>query len=175
VTGLLKGSVELFSGNPHGLIVILLSGLAGIVVDMVWLAAGRRDRLVVYMVAGGLGAASNLLAFKFILSIPAYRSMNIALLVIAAVAFASGAVLAGALGWSLMRGLHRAGIVATYCPSRSGRDTGPAWLSIGVFGVLVAVIGTAVYFSLLRQARPADGKTPAATSAASSAATSPVQ
>ena len=36
VTALLKGSVELLSGNPHGLLVLLYSFFGGIAVDVVW-------------------------------------------------------------------------------------------------------------------------------------------
>ena len=55
VTGLLKGSVELLSGNLHGLLVVLYAVLAGVCVDLVWLLLGRRDRPVTYLLAGGLG------------------------------------------------------------------------------------------------------------------------
>jgi energy-coupling factor transport system substrate-specific component len=110
VTGLLKGTVEFLSGNPHGLIVVFISGLAGIFVDLGWLLSGLRHRLVVYMLAGGVGAASNLLIVRLLVGAPASRSVNLALLALALVAFVSGAILAGALGWSLLHALRRAGV-----------------------------------------------------------------
>ena len=160
VTGLLKGAVEFLSGNPHGLIVVLLSGMAGIVVDLVWILAGQRHRLVVYMLAGGLGAASNLLVFKLIVALPAYRSLNLVLIAIAVVAFISGAVLAGILGWSLLKALRRAGLVGTRWPHCSERRTASAWLGIGAFGLLVVFVGTAIVFSLSGAENPGSGKRP---------------
>ena len=79
MTGLLKGAVELLSGSKHGPIVFLLSALAGLCVDIVWTLTGRRNRLAAYMLAGGLGAASNLLVFKFVFALPAHRAVNVGL------------------------------------------------------------------------------------------------
>jgi len=70
VTGLLKGTVELLSGNLHGLLVILYAVLAGVGVDLVWLLLGRRHRPVTYMLAGGVGTASNVLVLPFLASLP---------------------------------------------------------------------------------------------------------
>jgi energy-coupling factor transport system substrate-specific component len=161
VTGLLKGAVEFLSGNPHGLIVVLLSGIAGIVVDLVWLPAGRRGGLLIYMLAGGLGAASNLLVFKLIVALPAYRSLNLALLAIAVIAFISGAILAGLLGWSLLQALRRAGVVGTVDQWSSRRPTASVWLGIGASGLLGVLIGTAVFFSLSGSAKSDGGESAA--------------
>ena len=146
-TGLLKGAVELLSGNPHGLIVVLMSGLGGLCVDLVWVLTGRRDRLVAYMLAGGLGAASNLLVFKFIYSLPAHRMVTLGLAALGAVAFVSGALLAGVLGWSLMGALARAGVTGPRRPAGAGPAGMRIWLGAGALGVLALLLGTAVYFS----------------------------
>lgn len=147
VTGLLKGAVELFSGNSHGLLVFLLSGFGGVVVDLVWLVVRRRDRLLIYMLAGGLGAASNLLVFKFVFSLPSYRWVNLGLLLLAVVAFVSGVFLAGLLGWSLIQGLRRAGVVGTQRPITNGCSNVHTWLRLGLVGLALAAIGTAMHFS----------------------------
>jgi energy-coupling factor transport system substrate-specific component len=149
VTAVLKGVVELLSGNPHGLIVVLLSGLGGVVVDLVWLLAARRDRLGVYLAAGGFGAASNLLVFKLMFSLPSNRAVTTGLWVLAGVAFASGVLLAGLLGWSLMHALRRAGVVGTQRPTDDGPAAGPAAaparLGAGAIGGLVVLTGVALY------------------------------
>jgi energy-coupling factor transport system substrate-specific component len=115
-TALLKGVVELLSGNPHGLIVVLMSGLAGVVVDLAWSLTGRRVGVITFMLVGGLGAASNMLIFKFVLSLPSQRAVNLALFALAGIAFLSGVVLAGALGWSLIQALRRAGAAGVQGP-----------------------------------------------------------
>jgi len=154
LTALLKGAVELLSGNPHGLIVLLMSTLAGIAVDVVWLIARRRDRLVTYMLAGGLGAASNLLVFKIIYSLPSGRAVNLGLAALTGVAFISGAVLAGLLGWSLMDALRRAGVVGTQRPGPTGPPGARVWVGLGLVTCVVLFCGIAFFYSSVRGHSP---------------------
>jgi energy-coupling factor transporter ATP-binding protein EcfA2/ABC-type thiamin/hydroxymethylpyrimidine transport system permease subunit len=109
--GLLKGAVELLSGNPRGVLVLAYSGLAGLTVDAVWLLLGRRDRQSTYLLAGGLGAASNVPVLAASASLPGQNAVRGGLAVLASVAFISGLMLAGVLGWWLMQMLRRAGVV----------------------------------------------------------------
>ncbi|MFH0981047.1 MAG: ECF transporter S component [Planctomycetota bacterium] len=161
VTGLLKGAVELLSGSRHGLVVVLVSGLAGLTVDGVWILTGRRDRLVSYVLAGGLGAASNLLVFKLFYSLPSHRAVTIALAALTPVAFVSGAVLAGLLGWSLMDALRRAGVAGIQSPRETGPPGGRAWVGAGLLAFAAAVIGTALFFaSAPGKAEPPDHAPP---------------
>jgi energy-coupling factor transport system substrate-specific component len=163
LTGLLKGAVELLTGNPHGLLVLLMSGLGGIAVDLVWLIVGRRDRLVTYLLAGGLGAASNLLVFKVIYSLPTSRAVNIGLAALTGVAFVSGAVLAGLLGWSLMDALRRAGVVGTQRPARARPPGLRTWMSLGVVAVVVLFAGIAFFYSSIQGEVQAKSRTAAVT------------
>lgn len=110
VTGLLAGSVEFLSGNPHGLFAVFLGLLAGAGADAVWLVLGRRPRLVTFVLAGGVGAATNVGVLAVSASLPGHGAVLGTLLLLGAVAFASGAVLAGLLGWWLLAALGRAGI-----------------------------------------------------------------
>lgn len=110
LTGLLKGAVELLSGNPHGLLVLLYSGVAGLAVDVVWLLLARRHHVVTYALAGGTAAAANLLVLRLVADLPAHGPVLWVLVGLALLAFASGAVLAGALGWWLIGALGRAGV-----------------------------------------------------------------
>ncbi len=112
LTGLLKGAVELFCGNPHGLLVLAYSGLAGLAVDSVWYVLGRRHHPVVYGLAGGAATLSNLLMIVLIFSLPIGGGVLAGLALVASVAFASGVLLAGLLGWHLLAVLRRAGVVS---------------------------------------------------------------
>ena len=109
-TGLLKGAVELLAGNPHGLFVFLYTALQGVGVDSVWLLLGRRDRLFVYMLAGGVGTASNPWVMKILGLLPDERAVIAALLFLTGAALVSGLLVAGVLGWWLLRALRRAGV-----------------------------------------------------------------
>jgi len=112
LTGLLKGMVELFCGNPHGLLVLAYSASAGLAVDAVWCLFGRRQHIVVFGLAGGTATLSNLLIIVLVFSLPADGPALVGLAVVAAVAFVSGVLLAGVLGWHLLTTLRRAGVVA---------------------------------------------------------------
>ncbi|MGB4170217.1 MAG: ECF transporter S component, partial [bacterium] len=56
--GILKGAIELLTGSSHGVAIILISLVQGLLVDLVLLVT-RRHNLLTYMLAGGLSAASN--------------------------------------------------------------------------------------------------------------------
>ncbi len=150
VTGVLKGTVELLSGNPHGLLVVIYSTLAGIGVDAIWLLLGRRDRPFVFALAGGVGAASNVLMLKFIASLPAHRGLTAALALLAGVAFISGALLAGLLGWSLLRALHLAGAVGVQHEQRPISSRTRARAGVALLGVVTALVGSAIYWATAR-------------------------
>ncbi len=111
ITGLLKGAVELFSGNPHGLLVLIISGMAGLSVDVIWLLLRGRKHQIVYMLAGAVGSASNVLVFAFAASLPGSDVVVAGVAGLVCVALVSGAVLAGMLGWWLQGALRRAGVM----------------------------------------------------------------
>ena|GEM_PF-1128118 len=151
VTGLLKGTVELLSGNLHGLLVILYAVLAGVGVDLVWLLLGRRHRPVTYMLAGGVGTASNVLVLPFLASLPYDEGGLIAgMTLLTAVAFLSGVLLAGLLGWSLLHTLRAAGVAGAQPPEPPIRPSPRTWAGVGVLGVALALVGTAIYLAVVR-------------------------
>ena len=61
-TGALKGMVELLAGSSKGVLVLLLSITAGLIIDAVWAAASRRG-VHATVLAGALATSSNLLIF----------------------------------------------------------------------------------------------------------------
>lgn len=146
-TALLKGSVELLSGNPHGLLVLLYSLFAGVAVDIVWVILGGRDRLYTYVLAGAVGATSNLLVLIFAASLPPQENMLAALAVLGSVAFVSGGVLAGALGRWLVHALAQAGAVGA-ARQRSGRAPPYGiWRRAGLMAGVIVAVWAAVYLA----------------------------
>jgi len=117
-TGLLKGLVEMLSGSSKGALVVLLSLVAGLIVDLVWAASPRRGA-VTTAVAGGVSAASNIVVFLLFTS--TYEGLVWLFLVLLAVAFASGIVLGGLLVTSVAMTLEQAGLLV-----RAGAGGGTA-------------------------------------------------
>jgi energy-coupling factor transport system substrate-specific component len=111
VTGILKGVVELLTGNPHGLLVVLVDIVAGVLVDVGFLAFRDKDRLPGYLLAGGLSAFSNVIIFQLFAVLPADILSYGAILLLSVVAGLSGVVFAGVLGYTLTRTLRRTGVV----------------------------------------------------------------
>lgn len=121
VTGLLKGGVELLTGNTHGLLVVLVDVVAGLLVDLGFLPWRKRDSLIAYSLAGGLASASNVFVFQLFASVPTDTLAYGAILLVAGVAFLSGVLFAGVLGRGLLRALRQAGVVKDAPPIAEGR------------------------------------------------------
>ncbi len=111
VTGIIKGIVELLTGNPHGLLVVLVDVVAGVLVDVGFLAFRDKDRLPGYLLAGGLSTFSNVIIFQLFAVLPADILSYGAILLLCIVAALSGVVFAGVLGYTLTRTLRRTGVV----------------------------------------------------------------
>lgn len=111
ITGILKGAVELLTGNTHGLLVLLVDLVAGVLVDLGLLPFGKKRNLLAYAFAGGLASASNVFVFQLFASLPADILAYGALALVGLVAFLSGVVFAGVLGWTLMNALQQAGVI----------------------------------------------------------------
>ena len=154
ITGLLTGAVELLSGNPHGLLVLIYAALAGVCVDAVWIILGGLDHPLTYMLAGGAGAASNVLVFKYAASLADSPVVLTMLLIMTSAAFLSGVLLAGLLGWWLLRTLRRAGVVGPRRRVALLAGRGRAWAGAGVFIVAIVLIGMALHSPPRRPAVP---------------------
>jgi ABC-type thiamin/hydroxymethylpyrimidine transport system permease subunit/DMSO/TMAO reductase YedYZ molybdopterin-dependent catalytic subunit len=138
ITGLLKGGVELLTGNTHGLLVVLVDIVAGLLVDLGFLPFRNKDSLAAYSLAGGLAAASNVFVFQLFASVPADTLAYWALLLVAGVAFLSGVLFGGGLARGLLNALRRAGVVKDAPPAPMGRRAYP------IFLVTVALIAAAL-------------------------------
>ena len=151
VTGLLAGTVEFLSGNPHGLHAVSYGLAAGITVDVVsFFLGGVRDYLGVYMFAGGMGAASNVAVMMAIASLPPEGAVLTTLALLGGVAFISGVFLAGLLGWWLLRTLRVAGVIGAYSKNSMLSAHSPARPRFAVLGAVIILAGSAVYLVLAR-------------------------
>ncbi|MDW7672412.1 MAG: ECF transporter S component [Bacillota bacterium] len=97
-TGLLKGIIELLTGSTHGIAIVLISLVQGLLADLL-LALFRRHSLAAYMVAGGVSSASNVLMFQILYFSGAPIPF---LLFIGGLAFISGILLGGSFAQSVM-------------------------------------------------------------------------
>jgi ABC-type thiamin/hydroxymethylpyrimidine transport system permease subunit/DMSO/TMAO reductase YedYZ molybdopterin-dependent catalytic subunit len=147
ITGLLKGGVELLTGNTHGLLVVLVDVVAGLLVDLGFLPFRRKDSLLAYCLAGGLASASNVFVFQLFAAVPTDTLAFQAMLLVGGMATLSGVLFAGVLGWGLLNGLRRAGVVKDQpAPAASmGRRIYPLFL------VVIALLAVALTL-FLRQA-----------------------
>jgi ABC-type thiamin/hydroxymethylpyrimidine transport system permease subunit len=138
ITGVLKGAVELLSGNTHGLLVVLLDVVAGVLVDLGFWPFRKKDALPAYALAGGLASASNVFVFQFFAALPADVLAYGALLLVGGMAFISGVLFAGVLGWTLLNALRRAGVVKDRPSEPMGRRAYPIFVACAVLlaGVL---------------------------------------
>lgn len=142
ITGLLKGAVELFSGNTHGLLVLLVDLVAGILVDLGLLPFRKRDHWTAYALAGGLASASNVIVFQLFAAVPADILTYGLIALIALVAFISGVVFAGILGAGLLATLRRSGVVKDHQVQPLGKKArlflflSVSLLVVGLFGYL---------------------------------------
>ena len=147
ITGILKGAVELFSGNTHGLLVVLVDVVAGVLVDLSLLPFRKKDHWLTYAVAGGLAAASNVFVFQLFAADPADILAFGIIGLIALMAFFSGVLFAGVLGYGLLTTLRRSGVVKNQAPQPTEKNT--AWVIL-----LAGLITAAGIFSYLKFLTP---------------------
>ncbi|MDO8055372.1 MAG: ECF transporter S component [Candidatus Hermodarchaeota archaeon] len=147
-TGLLKGLVEFFTGSTHGLVVVLVSLIQGLIVDVGFTAMKQRDSMPLYSIIGGFSAASNIVVFQLLFFSGA---PIVFLLLLVILAFCSGIIFAGYFGHAttqlvLISGIYRVTSKTPQEPSPPSilRRLGPYRLSALVFLVVIA-IGASIY------------------------------
>lgn len=147
LTGILKGAVELMSGNSHGIIILLVDLVAGLLVDFGFLIFRNKRNLLPYLIAGGLASGSNVLVFQIFATLPTNILAASAIAILFVVAFASGCVFAGLVPSLLINALAKAGVVRIEPPTKKSRKIG--WIVIA--GVLVIAILMAVFLKITLQ------------------------
>jgi ABC-type thiamin/hydroxymethylpyrimidine transport system permease subunit len=145
-TGVLKGAVELLTGNTHGLLVVFVDIVAGVLVDFGFLPFKDKNKLSPYLLAGGLASASNVFVFQLFASLPADILAYGAILLVGTIAFASGVIFAGIFGYILINSLRRAGVVKDQEPMKIQRST--LWIFSILAIMLVFAIGSYLKMTL---------------------------
>jgi len=142
LTGLLKGVVEFFSGGTHGIVIVLVSLIEGMLVDS-GLGVLRRRSLPLTMLTGAVASASNVFIFQ---SIYFSGVSMMFILAMAGLSFISGALLGGYLSWDVERLLVNSRIVRRELtsPRRGGRW----WRHAATLAVVLGLLGGGVFYYL---------------------------
>lgn len=138
LTGLLKGSVELLSGNSHGVIILLVDLVAGLLVDFGFLLFRKKQIWLPYVIAGGLASGSNVLVFQLFATLPTNILAVSAILILTLVATVSGAIFAGIIPKLLVNTLSKADLVKT--PQQPARMRKIAWIILLCVFILSALL-----------------------------------
>ncbi len=112
--GLLKGLVELFTGSTHGIVIVIVSMIQGIIVDIGALASGNPSKAgvsvrIVWWLSAGVASASNVIVFQL------FYFANAPILyisIISLLAFCSGVIFAGYFAWETIEFLNETGVVS---------------------------------------------------------------
>ena len=112
MTGLVKGLVEFLSGGTHGIVIVLVSAVEGLLVD-VGMSMSARRHLGVIMLTGAVASVSNVFVFQAIY----FSGISPAILLgMAGLALVSGATFGGYLAWDLHGFLQASHLVRADSP-----------------------------------------------------------
>lgn len=148
--GILKGAIELLSGNSHGIIILLIDIIAGLLVDFGFLLFSKKQRLLPFLVSGSLASASNIFVFQLFATVPLNILGLSAILILFVVALISGIVFAGVIPFLLNNALTHAGLVKI--PEQPAQHKKVAWWIF--LGVLLLSILFAGYLRLTLKGPP---------------------
>ena len=117
--GLLKGTVEMFTGSTHGIVVVIVSLVQGVLIDITGVIARDNQDLngssrVVWWLCAGISSASNVIVFQLFYFAGA---PDIYILVISLLAFCSGVIFAGFFAWETLEFLNDTGVRQNRFPS----------------------------------------------------------
>ncbi len=157
--GLVKGLMELFTGGTHGIVIVLVSLIQGMIIDIVAKFGGSPENAgvksrIVWWIGAGIAAASNVIVFQvfYFAGVPTLYIAIISLL-----AFCSGAIFAGYFAWETLEFLNDAGILS-YQLSSARMDPSPVTKkglvrrNIPAIAIIFfLVIGSSIYVSTVAQ------------------------
>ncbi len=117
--GLLKGTVEMFTGSTHGIVVVIVSLVQGIIIDIIGTIARNDQGLngnsrVVWWLGAGVASASNVIVFQLFYFAGA---PDVYVMVISLLAFCSGVIFAGFFAWETLEFLNDTGVIHDRFPS----------------------------------------------------------
>lgn len=92
-TGIVKGFIELFSGSAHGILVLLISGTQGLIIEIILIIFLSSNNKIIISFASGLASASNVFIQQLIFFNSQIPPLFIAF--IGGISFISGFILGG--------------------------------------------------------------------------------
>lgn len=143
-TGIIKGFVELLSGNTHGLLVLIIDIAAGLIIDLVLLPKKEKKPGVLFLLAAGLSSASNIFIFQFFASIPKDMLTFLAILISSSVSFISGVVFGGFTVKGLLASLEKIGFYSF--PQKEEFSQKIIWPVVIGITALVLAFGSAWFY-----------------------------
>lgn len=117
--GLLKGTVEMFTGSTHGIVVVIVSLIQGVIIDLTGMVARNDQDLngnsrVIWWLGAGVASASNVIVFQLFYFAGA---PDLYIMVISLLAFCSGVIFAGFFAWETLEFLNDTGVIQDRFPS----------------------------------------------------------
>ncbi len=147
VMGILKGAVELMSGNTHGVIILLINLVAGLMVDFGFFIFGNKRSLAPYLVAGALSAGSNVIVFQLFATLPTNILAMSAILILTLVATISGVIFSGLIAFFLVNALIKANVIKL--PQETVQNSKIGWYILGGVSLLAVLLSVYLYFALI--------------------------
>ena len=145
LTGILKGFVELFSGNTHGLLVLIIDIAAGIIVDAVLLLSKKKQPGLLFYLAAGLASACNVIVFQFFAAVPEDVLTFLAILAASGLAFLSGVIFAGLLAKSILDAVKKIGLLPN--EKQETRKRIGFWpAALLILGIIITAAAGFLYF-----------------------------
>lgn len=146
LSGLIKGFIEFFAGSTHGLPVVLISLVEGLLVDAVLLPHNRNIPPIGAMcLAGGVAAASNVVVFQALY----FSGVSAGYMVImVAFSFISGALFGGVFTSGVLDAAGAAGVFKLPSGSSAHRPLRTRGSAAMVFSAVMALAlaGGAVFY-----------------------------
>jgi len=114
--GLLKGTIEMFTGSTHGIVIVIVSLIQGFVVDIAASAAGNNESpkdssRITWWIGAGVASAVNVIVLQLFYFTGA---PIIYIFVISILAFCSGIIFAGYFAWETLEFLNDAGTITGF-------------------------------------------------------------
>ena len=146
LAGVLKGGVEFFSGNTHGLLVLIINIAAGLIIDLVFLLNNKKSTFNIWFyLAAGLSAVSNIVVFQIFASLPTEILTIVAIGIASISAFISGIIFGGVLVRSIILAVEKAGFYSQVPNENRQRKGFPVVIIllciIGLVGISLVYLG----------------------------------
>ncbi len=147
-TGLLKGMVELFLGGTHGVVIVVVSLIQGLLVDVVLFKDSTKEGrgLIPYSMAGGISAASNVFVFQafFFSGVPITLILMLSML-----AFGSGIIFGGYVTLQMMDSLEQGGLIHRTVKTKDEKPAYIKYASVAVTVIFLTAftVGGVYYFN----------------------------